>query len=81
MPIYEYTCSECNTQFEKFVRSMTGKVEAKCPHCGSTHTKKGWSLFGTGNRMEVWIALRLLRQPRVALRVLEGFHAESRELS
>ncbi len=48
MPIYEYTCSECDTQFEKFVRSMTGKVEAKCPHCGSTHTKKGWSLFGTG---------------------------------
>ena len=48
MPIYEYTCTECNAQFEKFVRSMTAKAEAKCPNCGSSHTKKGWSLFGTG---------------------------------
>ena len=48
MPIYEYTCQECSTQFEKFVRSMTAQVEVKCPHCGGTHVKKGWSLFGTG---------------------------------
>jgi putative FmdB family regulatory protein len=48
MPIYEYTCQDCDTQFEKFVRSMTSKVEVKCPHCGGTHVKKGWSVFGTG---------------------------------
>lgn len=48
MPIYEYTCQECGSQFEKFVRSMSTTVEPKCPHCGSAHTKKGWSLFGTG---------------------------------
>jgi putative FmdB family regulatory protein len=48
MPIYEYTCQDCSAHFEKFVRSMTAAVEVKCPQCGGTHTKKGWSLFGTG---------------------------------
>lgn len=46
MPIYEYTCNDCNTQFEKLVRSMTVPVEVRCPECGGTHVKKGWSLFG-----------------------------------
>lgn len=49
MPIYEYTCKDCETQFEKFVRSMTSAVEVKCPHCGGMHVKKGWSVFGTGS--------------------------------
>jgi putative FmdB family regulatory protein len=47
MPIYEYTCKDCDTRFEKFVRSMTATVEVKCPTCGGTHVKKGWSVFGT----------------------------------
>ncbi len=46
MPIYEYTCQDCNTQFEKFVRSMAAEIEIACPHCSGTHVKKGWSLFG-----------------------------------
>jgi putative FmdB family regulatory protein len=49
MPIYEYTCKDCSSQFEKFVRSMTSTVEVRCPQCGGTHVKKGWSVFGTGN--------------------------------
>jgi putative FmdB family regulatory protein len=47
MPIYEYTCKDCDNQFEKFVRSMTAEVKVKCPQCGGTHVKKGWSVFGT----------------------------------
>lgn len=47
MPIYEYTCQECEAQFEKFVRSISSSVEVKCPVCGGTHVKKGWSVFGT----------------------------------
>lgn len=47
MPIYEYTCEECGAHFDKFVRSISAQVEAKCPTCGSTHVKKGWSVFGT----------------------------------
>jgi len=49
VPIYEYSCQDCEAQFEKFVRSMTSEVEIKCPQCGGTHVKKGWSLFGTGS--------------------------------
>jgi putative FmdB family regulatory protein len=47
VPIYEYTCQDCDQPFEKFVRSMTSQSEVICPKCGGTHTKKGWSLFGT----------------------------------
>jgi putative FmdB family regulatory protein len=49
MPIYEYTCRDCESQFEKFVRSMTSSTDIKCPHCGGTHVKKGWSAFATSN--------------------------------
>lgn len=49
MPIYEYTCKDCESQFEKFVRSMTSNVAVTCPHCGGTHVKKGWSAFATSN--------------------------------
>ena len=47
MPIYEYTCTDCESQFEKFVRSMNSQPKITCPHCGGTHVKKGWSVFGT----------------------------------
>jgi putative FmdB family regulatory protein len=49
VPIYEYTCEECKSRFEKFVRSMTASAEVRCPHCGGTHVKKAWSVFGTGS--------------------------------
>lgn len=49
MPIYEYTCKDCSSQFEKFVRSMTAASEVTCPNCGGVHVKKGWSVFGTGS--------------------------------
>ena len=48
MPIYEYTCVDCETHFEKLVRSISQVVDVRCPECGGTHVKKGWSLFGMG---------------------------------
>lgn len=50
MPIYEYTCQDCGAHFEKLVRSMASTAEVQCPECGGTHTKKGWSVFGTGSQ-------------------------------
>jgi putative FmdB family regulatory protein len=50
MPIYEYSCQDCETHFEKLVRSMASAPEIKCPACGGTHVKKGWSLFGTSSQ-------------------------------
>lgn len=47
MPIYEYACKDCETRFEKFVRSMSSAIEVKCPQCGGVHVKKGWSAFAT----------------------------------
>ncbi len=46
MPIYEYRCTECGEEFEKFVRSMTAEVEVTCPACGSSQVEKKISLFG-----------------------------------
>jgi len=47
MPIFEYTCEDCQAHFEKLVRSASS-AEVRCPQCGGGHTKKAWSVFGTG---------------------------------
>lgn len=44
MPIYEYKCQGCQTQFEALVRSDT--VPA-CPSCHSTELEKMLSVFAT----------------------------------
>jgi putative FmdB family regulatory protein len=48
MPIYEYRCEECDSQFQLFVRSVSRQVETTCPGCGSHKVKKAISLFGLG---------------------------------
>lgn len=52
MPIYEYTCEECNCDFEMLVTS-TDDRHVTCPKCDSNHVKKllsraciGGSRFG-----------------------------------
>ena len=44
MPIYEYACQECHTQFETLVRSGT---VPECPQCHSTRLEKQLSVFAT----------------------------------
>ena len=34
MPIYEYRCSQCGTQFEEWQNGFTEK-QAKCPDCAA----------------------------------------------
>ncbi|HXE54629.1 MAG TPA: zinc ribbon domain-containing protein [Tepidisphaeraceae bacterium] len=48
MPIYEYTCQQCNTKFEQLVRTMSGSEKFKCPSCGSTKTARALSVFAVG---------------------------------
>ncbi len=45
MPIYEYTCSNCNSEFELLIRGQ-GKAQeqAKCPSCGTTRLTKSMSV-------------------------------------
>ena len=47
MPIYEYRCSDCGDDFERFLRSMFSKETITCPSCGSEHVNKAFSLFGS----------------------------------
>lgn len=42
MPIFEYRCEDCNTKFEKLVR--TGD-HVSCPSCGQDHLKTEYSTF------------------------------------
>ena len=35
MPIYEYRCQACDHKASFFVRSVSKKVDAVCPQCGS----------------------------------------------
>jgi putative FmdB family regulatory protein len=47
MPLYEYRCADCDTTFEKFVRSMTAEVDFVCPKCHSGSVTKAFSTFAT----------------------------------
>jgi putative FmdB family regulatory protein len=47
MPIYEYHCNDCGTDFEKFLRSMFSKEAITCPDCGGERVNKALSLFGS----------------------------------
>ena len=42
MPIYEFKCLACNSEFEELCRVGKG---AKCPHCTSTNTQKNSQSF------------------------------------
>ncbi len=46
MPIYEYRCQDCDSQFEKFLRSMFSQETITCPDCGGQHVAKALSLIG-----------------------------------
>ena len=45
MPIYEYVCKDCETRYEKLVRS-NGEAIA-CPKCGSGKKTLQFSTFST----------------------------------
>lgn len=47
MPIYEFNCRDCNTPFEKFVRSFSAINEVACPDCGGHHVEKRISIFAS----------------------------------
>lgn len=43
MPIYEYKCEGCGTQFEKLVRASSPAVA--CPSCGDAKVEQQYSTF------------------------------------
>jgi len=47
VPIYEYICDDCGTQYEKIVLSKTQEIA--CPKCASKKNKLQLSVFATSN--------------------------------
>ena len=47
MPIYEYYCPDCSTEFEKLVRLSEANITPECPECGEKHAQKKLSAFAT----------------------------------
>jgi putative FmdB family regulatory protein len=47
MPIYEYVCKRCKTEFEELVRMGTPDGEIECPGCGEHQAKRRLSLFSS----------------------------------
>ena len=45
MPIYEYICDDCGTQYEKIVLSKAQEIA--CPKCASRKNKLQLSVFAT----------------------------------
>jgi putative FmdB family regulatory protein len=43
VPIYEYRCNQCGTEFEKLVHAGSAVV---CPSCAASRVTRRLSLFG-----------------------------------
>ncbi len=48
MPMYEFMCAECETDFETLVHSADAAGSVVCPECESKKVHKKLSLFGVG---------------------------------
>ena len=47
MPVYEYICEVCGTDFEKMMRFEQSDQLPECPNCKSKETRKRLSLFSS----------------------------------
>jgi putative FmdB family regulatory protein len=45
MPIFEYSCDDCGSKFEKLVRRSADPGEIACPSCGEHHLTQEYSTF------------------------------------
>jgi len=52
MPIYEFYCSDCNTIFNFFSRTVNTKKRPKCPKCRTKALTRQVSLFSFTGRVK-----------------------------
>jgi len=45
MPIFEYSCDDCGTKFEKLMRRAGETDGLECPSCGERHLTQELSTF------------------------------------
>jgi len=48
MPMYEFTCQNCQKSFEELVFTTSDESEVRCPACQSRHVVKQLSAFAVG---------------------------------
>jgi putative FmdB family regulatory protein len=49
MPIFEYRCQECGTEFDELESVENRDAPHECPKCGSEKSERLMSLFSTGS--------------------------------
>jgi putative FmdB family regulatory protein len=47
MPLYEYTCQDCNERFEVLQKIGEGPEGVQCPRCESGNIEKEFSTFAS----------------------------------
>ncbi|MEJ2581882.1 MAG: zinc ribbon domain-containing protein [Acidobacteriota bacterium] len=47
MPIYEYRCTECGSQFSRLQKIGAGSGGVKCPKCESENVERQLSSFAS----------------------------------
>lgn len=45
MPIFEFECRQCQSNFEELVRNSEAVTQVECPKCGGKKVKKKLSTF------------------------------------
>jgi len=48
MPIYEYQCKDCGSEYEQLRRMADADRDLRCPKCQSEHVDRMLSCFATG---------------------------------
>jgi putative FmdB family regulatory protein len=44
MPLYDFSCDDCGTRFERLVRSERDTASVDCPECGGQRVSRELSL-------------------------------------
>ena len=50
MPMYEYGCLACNTNFDRLRRMDQDDDGVTCPHCGGARVQRRLSVFAAHSR-------------------------------
>lgn len=70
MPLYEYTCAECQVEVEILVR---GEEAPECPKCGSKKLEKLWSVPAAHSSGELPVAGETCGRPQCGMGGCQGF--------
>ena len=49
MPMYEFSCRDCDKKFEELIFTTSDEEEVTCPSCKSTKVAKQLSAFAVGS--------------------------------